>query len=68
VPDFPDIRVALCREKRVTKRATSPENSPQETFSVTFAVCAGSSPTSHAQETVFRSNRVAKVARLELNR
>src|ERR1700680_1425591 len=32
VPDFPDIRIALCREKPVTKRETSPENRLRRRF------------------------------------
>jgi hypothetical protein len=68
VPDFPDIRIALCREKRVTKRATSPENRLRRRFGHVCGVRPGSSPTSHARETVFRATTSAKVTRLELNR
>jgi hypothetical protein len=68
VPDFPDIRIALCREKRVTKRATSPENRLRRRFGHVCRVRPGSSPTSQARETVFPCNRTAKVTRLELNR
>ena len=43
MPDFPDILVALYREKRITKRETSPENRLGRRFGHVCRVRHGSS-------------------------